>query len=138
MNIKGNDFNLANIIKFSLIGMIFSLILGLLFYYSTQFTIYQYGLNANPGLTVFAFPLAVIISVIILSVFMENMNDAIVMGLIVGVLTGLLQSPIIFIFMGYLKGSWFDIYIGNQIFLLIIFGMAAAYFGNVYLKQRIH
>jgi hypothetical protein len=35
MNIKGNDFNLANIIKFSLIGMIFSLILGLLFYYST-------------------------------------------------------------------------------------------------------
>jgi hypothetical protein len=40
--------------------------------------------------------------------------------------------------MGYLKGSWFDIYIGTQIFLLIIFGMAAAYFGNVYLKQRIH
>jgi hypothetical protein len=116
----------------------FSLILGLLFYYSTQFTIYQYGLNANPGLTVLAFPLAVIISVIILSVFMENITDAIVMGLIVGVLTGVLQSPIIFIFMSYLKGSWFDIYIGTQIFLLIIFGMAAAYFGNVYLKQRIH
>ena len=64
--------------------------------------------------------------------------DAIVMGLIVAVLTALLQSPIIFMFMGYMKGNWFDSYIGNQIFLLVIFGIVAAYFGNVYLKQRIH
>ena len=63
---------------------------------------------------------------------------AIVMGLIVAVLTALLQSPIIFMFMGYMKGNWFDIYIGNQIFLLVISGMFAAYFGNAYLKQRIH
>ena len=137
MNINKNEFNLADIIKFTLIGLICSLALGLLLYYFTQFTIYQYGLYANPGLTVLAFPLAVIISVAILATYMDTI-DAIVMGLIVGLLTALLQSPIIFMFMGYMKGSWFDIYIGNQIFLLVIFGMAAAYFGNAYLKQRIH
>ena len=137
MNINKNEFNLADIIKFTLIGLICSLALGLLLYYATQFTIYQYGLNANPGLTVLAFPLAVIISVAILATYMDTI-DAIVMGLIVAVLTALLQSPIIFMFMGFMKGSWFDIYIGNQIFLLVIFGIVAAYFGNVYLKQRIH
>ena len=138
MNIHKNEFNISCIIKYTLIGLICSLALGLLFYYSTQFTIYQYGLYANPGLTVLAFPLAVIISVAILAAYMENTIDAIVMGLIVGVLTALFQSPIIFMFMGYLKGSWFDIYIGNQIVLLVISGVAAAYFGNAYLKQRIH
>ena len=137
MKINEKEFNLADIIKFTLIGLICSLALGLLFYYSTQFTIYQYGLNANPGLTVLAFPLAVIISVAILATYLDTI-DAIVMGLIVGVLTALLQSPIIFMFMGYMKGSWFDFYIGNQIFLLVICGMVAAYFGNTYLKQRIH
>ena len=137
MNINKNQFNLVGIIKFTLIGSICSLALGLLLYYATQFTIYQYSLNANPGLTVLAFPLAVIISVAILATYMDTI-DAIVMGLIVAVLTALLQSPIIFMFMGYMKGNWFDIYIGNQIFLLVISGMFAAYFGNAYLKQRIH
>ena len=133
-----NEFNLASIAKFAIIGLISSLLLGLLFYYATQFSIYQYSLTANPGLTVFAFPLSVIISVIILASYMENMNDAVVMGLIVGVLTGFLQSPIIFAAMGYMKGSWFETYIGSQVFLLLILGIVAAYFGNAYLKQRIH
>ena len=109
MNIKENEFNLADIIKFSVIGLISSLVLGLLFYYGTQFTVYQYSLNASTGLTVVAFPFAVIISVIILASYMKNMNDSIVMGLIVGILTALLQSPAIHFLMGYQKGSWFDI-----------------------------
>ena len=116
MNINKNEFNLSDIIKFALIGLICSLALGLLLYYFAQFTIYQYGLYANPGLTVLVFPLAVIISVAILATYMDTI-DAIVMGLIVAVLTALLQSPIVFMFMGYMNGSWFDFYIGNQIFL---------------------
>ena len=133
-----NEFDLIGIVKFALIGLISSLLLGLLFYYATQFTIYQYSLIANPGLTVFAFPLSVMISVIILASYMENMKDSVVMGLIVGLLTGFFQSPIIFAAMGYMKGSWFETYIGSQIFLLLILGVVAAYFGNAYLKQRIH
>lgn len=138
MNIYKNNFSLVDTVKFTVIALIGSLIIGFVLYYLTQFSIYQYSLYANPGLTVFAFPVAVILSVIILAANMKNRNDAIVMGLVVGILTGLLQSPVISLFMGKMSGAWFDTYIGSQVFLLIILGIAAAYFGNAYLKQRIN
>nr|WP_295001935.1 hypothetical protein [uncultured Methanobrevibacter sp.] len=138
MNINKNNFSLVDTVKFTVIALIGSLIIGFVLYYLTQFSIYQYSLYANPGLTVFAFPVAVILSVIILAANMKNRNDAIVMGLVVGILTGLLQSPVISLFMGKMSGAWFDTYIGSQVFLLIILGIAAAYFGNAYLKQRIN
>jgi len=131
-------FNVVDIVKFTIIGLICSLLLGFLLYYATQFTVYQYSLMVSTGLTVLAFPAAVIISVIILSAYMKTRNDAMVMGLLVGVLTGLLQSWVITLFMGKMKGAWFNDYIGSQVFLLIILGIIAAYLGYSYLKPRIH
>ena len=131
-------FNVVDIVKFTIIGLICSLLLGFLLYYATQFTVYQYSLMVSTGLTVVAFPAAVIISVIILSAYMKTRNDAMVMGLLVGVLTGLLQSWVITLFMGKMKGAWFNDYIGSQVFLLVILGIIAAYLGYSYLKQRIH
>ena len=110
-------FNVVDIVKFTIIGLICSLLLGFLLYYATQFTVYQYSLMVSTGLTVLAFPAAVIISVIILSAYMKTRNDAMVMGLLVGVLTGLLQSWVITLFMGKMKGAWFNDYIGSQVFL---------------------
>lgn len=130
-------FNVVDIVKFTIIGLICSLLLGFLLYYATQFTVYQYSLMVSTGLTVVAFPAAVIISVIILSTYMKTRNDAMVMGLLVGVLTGLLQSWVITLFMGKMKGAWFNDYIGSQVFLLVILGIIAAYLGYSYLKQRI-
>lgn len=130
-------FNVVDIVKFTIIGLICSLLLGFLLYYATQFTVYQYSLMVSTGLTVVAFPAAVIISVIILSAYMKTRNDAMVMGLLVGVLTGLLQSWVITLFMGKMKGAWFNDYIGSQVFLLVILGIIAAYLGYSYLKQRI-
>lgn len=137
MNVNKNDFSLMDTVKFTVIGLLGSLIIGFVIYYLTQFSIYQYSLYANPGLTVFAFPVAVILSAFILAAYM-NRNDSIVMGLLVGLLTGLLQSQIISLFMGKMSGAWFDTYIGSQVFLLIILGIAAAYFGNAFLKKRIN
>ena len=131
-------FNVVDIVKFTIIGLICSLLLGFLLYYATQFTVYQYSLMVSTGLTVVAFPAAVIISVFILSAYMKTRNDAMVMGLLVGVLTGLLQSWVITLFMGKMKGAWFNDYIGSQVFLLVILGIIAAYLGYSYLKQRIH
>lgn len=137
MEINEKGFNVVDIVKFTIIGLICSLLLGFLLYYATQFTVYQYSLMVSTGLTVVAFPAAVIISVIILSAYMKTRNDAMVMGLLVGVLTGLLQSWVITLFMGKMKGAWFNDYIGSQVFLLIILGIIAAYLGYSYLKQRI-
>lgn len=138
MEINEKGFNVVDIVKFTIIGLICSLLLGFLLYYATQFTVYQYSLMVSTGLTVVAFPAAVIISVIILSAYMKTRNDAMVMGLLVGVLTGLLQSWVITLFMGKMKGAWFNDYIGSQIFLLVILGIIAAYLGYSYLKPRIH
>ncbi len=137
MEINEKGFNVVDIVKFTIIGLICSLLLGFLLYYATQFTVYQYSLMVSTGLTVVAFPAAVIISVIILSAYMKTRNDAMVMGLLVGVLTGLLQSWVITLFMGKMKGAWFNDYIGSQVFLLVILGIIAAYLGYSYLKQRI-
>ena len=137
MEINEKGFNVVDIVKFTIIGLICSLLLGFLLYYATQFTVYQYSLMVSTGLTVVAFPAAVIISVIILSAYMKTRNDAMVMGLLVGVLTGLLQSEVITLFMGKMKGAWFNDYIGSQVFLLVILGIIAAYLGYSYLKQRI-
>ena len=137
MEINEKGFNVVDIVKFTIIGLICSLLLGFLLYYATQFTVYQYSLMVSTGLTVVAFPAAVIISVIILSAYMKTRNDAMVMGLLVGVLTGLLQSWVITLFMGKMKGAWFNDYIGSQVFLLVILGIIAAYLGYSYLNQRI-
>lgn len=137
MEINEKGFNVVDIVKFTIIGLICSLLLGFLLYYATQFTVYQYSLMVSTGLTVVAFPAAVIISVIILSAYMKTRNDAMVMGLLVGVLTGLLQSWVITLFMGKMKGAWFNDYIGSQVFLLVILGIIAAYLGYSYLKPRI-
>ena len=137
MEINEKGFNVVDIVKFTIIGLICSLLLGFLLYYATQFTVYQYSLMVSTGLTVVAFPAAVIISVIILSAYMKTRNDAMVMGLLVGVLTGLLQSEVITLFMGKMKGAWFNDYIGSQVFLLVILGIIAAYLGYSYLKPRI-
>lgn len=137
MEINEKGFNVVDIVKFTIIGLICSLLLGFLLYYATQFTVYQYSLMVSTGLTVVAFPAAVIISVIILSAYMKTRNDAMVMGLLVGVLTGLLQSWVITLFMGKMRGAWFNDYIGSQVFLLVILGIIAAYLGYSYLKPRI-
>ena len=137
MEINEKSFNVVDIVKFTIIGLICSLLLGFLLYYVTQFTVYQYSLMVSTGLTVVAFPAAVIISVIILSAYMKTRNDAMVMGLLVGVLTGLLQSWVITLFMSKMKGAWFNDYIGSQVFLLVILGIIAAYLGYSYLKPRI-
>ena len=125
------------IIKFTVICLICTLILGLIFYNLAQFTVYQYELYVSTGLTVLAFPLALIISVLLASAYMENKANSVIMGLIVAVLAGFLQAPFISLVMGKLAGGWFNEYIGNQVFLLAVLAIVAAYVGNVYLKQRI-
>ncbi len=139
-NINSNEKSLdfVSIIKFSLISLICSLVLGLIFYNLTQFSVFQYGIFATTGLTILAFPFGVLISVGIFSTFMDNKMNAIIMGLIVAVLVSFLQQGFITFAMGRMMGGWFDTYIGNQIVLLVIFGLIGAYIGNTYLKNKIH
>ena len=65
-------------------------------------------------------------------------TEAIIMGLFVGLLTGLLESSIVSMFMGRQFAFWFDTFIGNQALILIVIGVVIAYVGNVYLKDKIH
>lgn len=126
------------IIKFTVLALICSIVLGLIFYNLAQFTVFQYEYYGTTGLTVLAFPFAVMISVGLFSAYLENKQDALIMGFIVAVLTGFLQFHVISFVMGNLAGGWFVEFIDNQTLLLIIFAIASSYLGNVYLKKRIN
>ena len=137
MNAYKNRFDFASVIKFALIGLVCSLILGLILYNLTQFSVYQYGYYVSSGLTILSFPVAVMICAGFFSTYLDRRSDALIMGLAVAVLTALLQSGFISLVMGRMAGGWFESYIGNQIVLLIIFALVGAYIGNTYLKKRL-
>ena len=128
---------MVSIIKFTVLGLVCSLVLGLIFYYLAQFTVFQYSYYGTTGLTVLAFPLAVMISVGLFSAYLESKTDAVIMALIVAVLTGFLQPHVISLVMGNMALGWFDEFIENQVLLLIFVAIASAYVGNVYLKKKL-
>ena len=138
INANKNTFNLMPIIKFTLLALICSLVLGLIFYNLAQFTVFQYSYYGTTGLTVLAFPFAVMISVGLFSAYLESKMDAVIMALIVAILTGFLQFHVISLVMGNMALGWFEEFIDNQTLLLIIFAIVGAYLGNVYLKKRIN
>ena len=129
-----NDINFISIFKYSIAALFISLISGVAFYYLSWFAVEYAGVL----LARVSFVFSVVIVVGLLSAHMENTDDAIIMGLIVALFTGILESSIISMFMGQEMGAWFMEFIGNQTSTLIIVGVVVAYVGNAYLKDKIH
>ena len=136
--VKSIGINLISIVKYVVVGLIFSLILGFICYCLTLFTVNETLGFTGTGLTVFGFVVGFAISAGVLSAHMKNHASSLLMSLIIAVLTGFLVYYVIYLFMGPFKAAWFDEYIGNQAFLLIFVGIIISYIGNVYLKDKIH
>ena len=138
MGFDFSNLNFANILKFGVVGLIIALIIGIIFLNLTWGTISTSIYYTDTGLTWLSFIIGVIIAVGLLSAHMKDKTEAIIMGLFVGLLTGLLESSIVSMFMGRQFAFWFDTFIGNQALILIVIGVVIAYVGNVYLKDKIH
>lgn len=145
-NIQNTGFDLKNlnfkaILKFAAIGVIFSLIIGFIIYNLLLPNVLSQGFASYlfPNFTDLSFIFAVIIVVGLLSTYMNDTFEAIIMGLVVGLLTGILQSGIIYLFMGKFESIWFNYFMAGQTFpLLVLAGIVSAYLGYTHLKDRIH
>ena len=89
------------------------------------------------GFSWVSFIIAIILSVGFFAGLIDNEANAIVSGLFVGLILGLLENPIIEFCWGTLAARFYEWYFGGQILVLIILGIIMAYISNVYLKSKI-
>ena len=122
------------VIKYSVVGTIVSLTLGLIFFVLFSNTASK---PSNFGLLPYSFILVVILAVVILVAHIKEKINAIVVGIMVGLLTGILQFTSISILFGmneFVLSKSF----GNSALILIVVGIVFTYVLNVYLKDKIN
>lgn len=84
------------------------------------------------------FIFALIIAVGFFTALMDNEANAMISGLIVGLILGILENPIIEFCWGTYVAIAYEWYFGGQILLLIIIGIIMGYVANVYLKDSVY
>ena len=132
--------DLKSILKYSVVGIIICLILSTIFYYLFSFTVektLQYSEYLFLGLYPFSFYLGLIIAVMAVTSRMEGLYDSIITGFIIGVLTAVLQHPLILAVFGIEELMFYTEFVGSQAIVLILFGVIFAYLGNAVFKENI-
>ena len=127
----GFDFNNIDwnvVIKYSIVSTIVSLLLGIILF----------SLFFRNRMIPYSFIIALIISVLLFTAHIKNMTNAIVVGLVVGLITSFLQSTVISIFFGVIISSAFSMYAGSYTLGLIVIGPICGYIGNVFLRGKIN
>ena len=136
------DFNWKSILKYSLLTSVFSLVLGIIFFSQLLNTTEITGLHTIVGYVVYLgfMPYSFFISLAICSVLivsnLEDINDALFVGFLSGLVVGLLEYPLLHFIYGEFGWMLFTNYIGDQTIFLIALGVIMAYIGNVYLKGK--
>lgn len=115
--------NLNVIVKPAIVALIVALILSFI------------GLLI--GFSWLSFIIAIILSAGFFGAAIDNEANAIVFGFIVGLILGLLESPLVEFTYGTLVKVFYDGLVGGNIILIIVFGIVMAYVSNIYLKENI-
>jgi rRNA maturation endonuclease Nob1 len=89
------------------------------------------------GLSWISFILAILISVGFFAGLVNNEANAMLSGFFVGLILGLLETPIIAFVWGSFAAGLYEWFYGGQILVLIILAIIMAYISNVYLKDNI-
>ena len=115
--------NIHVIIKPAILSLVIAIILSLI------------GLLI--GFSWFSFVIAIILSVGFFAAVIDNEANAIVFGLIVGLILGILETPLVEFMYGALVAGIYEGFFGGHLILLIVLGIIIAYVSNVYLKDNI-
>ena len=136
------DFNWKSILKYSLMTSVFSLVLGIIFFSLLLNTTGVTGLHTIVGYEVYvgfmpySFFISLAISSVLITSNLEDMNDALFVGFLSGLIVGLLEYHLLHFVYGEFGWLLFTNYIGDQTIFLIAFGVIMAYVGNVYMKGK--
>ena len=115
------DFNV--LVKPSIIALIVGIILSII------------GLAI--GFSWYSFVIAVILSAGFFAAAVGNQINAIVFGFIVGLILGLLETPLIEFLFGSLVAGIYQGFFGGHLLIIINFGIVSAYVSNAYFKESI-
>ena len=115
--------NLNTLIKPSLIALVVALILSFI------------GLLI--GFSWLSFIIAIILSAGFFGAAIDNEANAIVFGLIVGLLLGLLETPLVQFTYGAFVAGFYEGFFGGHLILIVVLGIVMAYISNIYLKETI-
>lgn len=118
-----DKINLNKIMKPTILAIIVAIVLssiGLLI-----------GLSRN------SFIIAILLSVGFFAGVIDNEANALISGILVGVILGFLESPLVEFWYGSFVAGFYDWYFGGQILLLIILGAIVGYGSNIALKPYI-
>lgn len=115
--------NLNVLIKPSIIALVVALILSFI------------GLLI--GFSWLSFIIAIILSVGFFGAAIDNEANAIIFGLIVGLILGILENPLVEFTYGALIAGLYDGFLGGHLILIVILGVVMAYVSNIYLKETI-
>ena len=118
-----DKINLNSIIKPTIVTLIVSIVLS--------------SIGLLIGFSWVSFIIAIILSVGFFAGLVDNEANAIVMGLFVGLILGLLENPLVEFWYGRLAAGLYEWFFGGQILLLMILAIIFAYISNVYLKGHI-
>lgn len=118
-----DKLNLNLIIKPSIVALIVSIILSLI------------GLLI--GFSWLSFVIAIILSSGFYAAAIDNEANAIIFGLIVGLILGILENPLVEFIYGAFVAGVYNGFFGGHLLLLVILGVIMAYVSNVYLKENI-
>ena len=118
-----DKINLNSILKPAIVSLVAAIILS--------------SIGLLIGLSWISFIIAVILSVGFFAGLVDNEANALVLGLFVGLILGILENPLVGFWYGALAAGVYDWLFGGQIILLIILGVICSYVSNIYLKENI-
>ncbi len=115
--------NLNVIIKPAILSLVIAVVLSLI------------GLLI--GFSWFSFVIAIILSVGFFAGVIDNEANAIVFGLIVALILGILETPLVEFMYGAFVAGFYEGFFGSHLILFIVLGVVIAYISNMYLKDNI-
>ena len=89
------------------------------------------------GFSWFSFIIAIILSVGFFAGLIDNEANASLFGLIVGLILGLLETPLVEFMYGAFVAGVYDVFIGGHLFIIVVLGVITAYVSNVFFKDNI-
>lgn len=115
------DFNV--LVKPSIISLIVAIILSII--------------GVGIGFSWFSFVIAVILSAGFFAAAVGNQINAIVFGFIVGLLLGLLETPVIEFLFGSIVAGFYQGFFGGHLLVITVLGVVSAYISNAFFKESI-
>lgn len=89
------------------------------------------------GLSQYSFILAIVLSVGFFAGTIDNENNALISGVVVGFILGLLEFTLVDVMFGKYVAVAYEWFLGSNIIILVILGAIIGYVSNKYFKENI-